>query len=202
MLILQVAAFYGDPNNQFTIPSTYRSAAININNKIYLIGGLRYQDNRDIVPNPDILVYSFSSNGTLQLQTLSPKNPPTCEPCVGYALPDGDTMAFLNVAYTPYNETTVYNTTETISPGGLGFYHISNNSWTYGKSPQYSGVYSLLRDGFMSGISASKKSAYIGWGYNGAFSSVVVKFDISNSSNLQSIETNVTALGGCSVTLP
>ncbi|CAO3615945.1 unnamed protein product [Mucor hiemalis] len=202
LLILQVAAFYGDPFNQFTIPSTYRSAAININNKIYLFGGLHYEDNRDIVPNLDVLVYSFSSNGTLQFQTLSPKNPPNCQPCVGYALPDGDTIAFLNVAYPSYNEITIYNTTETISVGGLGFYHISNNSWTLGRSPQYSGVYSLLRDGFMSGISASKKSAYIGWGHNGAYSSVVIKFDISNSSNLQSIETNVTALGGCSVTLP
>lgn len=202
LAILRVAAFYGDPDNQITIPSTYRSAAITHNNKIYLVGGNRYYENTSIIPNSDIFVYSFSSNGSLQLQTLSPKNPPTsCSPCAGYALPDGNTMAFLNIAYPSYNDT-FENITETINPGGLGFYHISNNSWTYGKSPQYSGVYSLLRVAFSSGISANKKFAYIGWGYSDGFSTSMIKYDINNSSNIQSIETNVGVAGGCSITLP
>lgn len=202
LAILRAAAFYGDPENQITIPSTYRSAAITHNNKIYLVGGNRYYENTSVLPNSDIFVYSFSSNGSLQLQTLSPKNPPTsCSPCAGYILPDGDTMAFVNVDYPSYNET-LDNVTLTINPGGLGFYHVSNNSWTYGRSPQYSGVYSLHREDFSSGISFNKKFAYLGWGHSDDYDTSMIKYEINNSSNIQSIETNVGVAGGCSITLP
>jgi hypothetical protein len=204
----QTVAFYGDPNIPTTIPSTYGSLALPIGKSIYIIGGMVMLYNGSNIYVADISVISFSSEDEMQVQTKTPINPPKCcYPCYGYVLPDGDTIAVANIPYPSYN-ITQNNVTNTIKPGGLGYYHISNNTWTYGRNFQITDPISPFMLDFNSVASIDKKFIYI---LGGSYqldalyiNSYVFKYEVNNSSNFQKIDNTIapSMFSGCSVALP
>jgi hypothetical protein len=207
--IFSALAFYGDPADQnIFIPKTSGSAAVTVGNTVYIIGGQVALDDSNIINMLNITTLQFSSNNTLQVNTFLPQNPfKNCMPCNGYDLGDNDTIVITNVQYYPSFIFTTRNMT--VFPSSLGYYHISNNSFTYG--PDTSSVQtSMVRTGYTSAISTDKTAIYILGGENDvSASSRILRYNLKNTTSpvtdLQvavSPSLGIFVLSPCAVMLP
>ncbi|RCI04927.1 hypothetical protein CU098_005786 [Rhizopus stolonifer] len=188
-----VLAFYGDLQKSIIVPPINYAASAAIGNLIYIFGGRIVDDtgNPDAY-NVNITTLSFSSNGELQVNIISPRRQVTCDSCKGYALPGDQTLVAINADYPEYNTTR----NRTIYPSGLALFSIANNSWSLPQSSQ--NVIRTLpatRFGFATAISPNKDAIYMLGGDelildNYIQATSIFRFDLRNMS----IVTNMTAI--------
>lgn len=199
-------AFYGDPLNQTTLPSIYDAATVTMGNKIYMIGGQVVDEFANAVNSTDVTIVQFSAvSNDLQVNTITPKNPfISCTPCQGYALPDNDTIVVTNVFVYPTYIDKATNTT--VYPNVLGFYHISNNTFTYGANPRNSTTLSRIRRNHSSAMSVNNDAIFVlGGDTEISASPRILKYDIRNTSSITQLNATGDILyigGSCSVMLP
>jgi hypothetical protein len=215
LFISIVFAYYGDPEHEIVVQSRISAGSAAIGDKIYVFGGEISFDNSQSGHQDDLLILSFTPNGTLVPDTTTPQGSHPCSPCAGYALPDDKTIVAINTEYQSYN---ISSSNRTMLPAGLGFYDTTSNTWTY---PQLSNTtfrsLPTTRTSFTTAISPQSDTIYLigGMEYyseNGVPlppepAIDIYRFDLKNTSsviNLTSRNPNlsISNVGGSAQMLP
>lgn len=181
--LLPTSAFYGEPTVSNGITTRVSGTFVAIENKIYALGGRRFQGKP--MNLYDVMVLNFSPNNTMHAEILSGDENTSveCSNCQGFLLPDKKTIVVVGVTYVLSNSNATF---------GLGFYNTTNNSWSIVDALRYTDDLPTPKVGPASVISEKGDVIYSFGGFQlPAFANYdiippygVIKYDLVNRTSV------------------
>ncbi|KAI9359730.1 hypothetical protein BD770DRAFT_442325 [Pilaira anomala] len=157
---------------------------VTVGDNIFTIGGWRLRDAMERV-SPAVAVYSFSPNGTLQVNMTDLEDPISCPSCQGYLLPDNKTIVALGLELEDESGVDPENGESPRYVLGVGTFDTISRVW----EPLDNTINPLLptkREYYSSAISPRGDALYLIGGTSDAIETPtgIIRYDLNNRTSI------------------